>query len=58
MPKQPAALYVYSAKQSDFDPATGEVKNGYLRYVIIFLMQRLPVPAWRKNHPLTACPES
>ena len=34
MPKQPAALYVYSAKQNDFDPATGEVKNGYLRYVI------------------------
>ncbi|HET9745178.1 MAG TPA: hypothetical protein VFP97_05655 [Chitinophagaceae bacterium] len=34
MPKQPAALYVYSAKQNDVDPATGEVKNGYLRYVI------------------------
>lgn len=34
MPKQPAALYVYSAKEKDFDPATGEVKNGYLRYVI------------------------
>jgi hypothetical protein len=34
MPKQPAALYVYSAKDIDFDPATGEVKNGYLRSVI------------------------
>ena len=34
MPKQPAALYVYSAKEKDFDPVTGEVKNGYLRYVI------------------------
>ena len=34
MPKQPAALYVYSAKDKDYDPATGEVKNGYLRYVI------------------------
>ena len=34
MPKQPAALYVYSAKQKDVDAATGEVKNGYLRYVI------------------------
>ena len=34
MPKQPAALYVYTAKDEDFDPATGEVKNGYLRYVI------------------------
>ena len=34
MPKQPAALYVYTAKEKDFDPATGEVKNGYLRYVI------------------------
>ena len=34
MPKGPSALYVYSAKEKDFDPATGEVKNGYLRYVI------------------------
>lgn len=34
MPKQPAALYVYSADDKDFNPATGEVKNGYLRYVI------------------------
>lgn len=34
MPKQPAALYVYSAKEEDFDHATGEVKNGYLRYVV------------------------
>ena len=34
MPKQPAALYVYSAKDQDYDPATGEVKNGYLRSVI------------------------
>lgn len=34
MPKQPAALYVYAADQKDFDSVTGEVKNGYLRYVI------------------------
>ena len=34
MPKQPATLYVYSAKDKDVDAATGEVKNGYLRYVI------------------------
>jgi len=34
MPKQPAALYVYSAKDEEFNPATGEVKDGYLRYVI------------------------
>jgi hypothetical protein len=34
MPKRPAALYVYSADEKDFEPATGEVKNGYLRYVI------------------------
>jgi hypothetical protein len=27
-------LYVYSAKEQDYDPATGEVKNGYLRSVI------------------------
>ena len=34
MPKQPATLYVFSASDKDFDRATGEVKNGYLRYVI------------------------
>jgi hypothetical protein len=34
MPKQPTTLYVYSAKGEDFDTATGEVKNGALRYVI------------------------
>lgn len=34
MPKQPATLYVYSAKDEEYDPTTGEVKNGYLRYVI------------------------
>jgi hypothetical protein len=34
MPKEPAALYVYSAKDEEFNRATGEVKNGYLRYVI------------------------
>jgi len=34
MPKQPTTLYVYSAKDEDFDTATGEVKNGFLRYVI------------------------
>ena len=34
MPTRPAALYVYAAEDKDFDTATGEVKNGYLRYVI------------------------
>ena len=34
MPKQPASLYVYAAGDKDFNQATGEVKNGYLRYVI------------------------
>lgn len=34
MPKNPATLYVYSAKPDDFNVTTGEVKNGYLRYVI------------------------
>lgn len=34
MPKQPAALYVYSANDSNYNHITGEVKNGYLRYVI------------------------
>jgi hypothetical protein len=34
MPTNPAALYVYSAEDKDFNSTTGEVKNGYLRYVI------------------------
>lgn len=34
MPKQPTTLYVYSAPKEDYNPATGEVKNGYLRYVV------------------------
>jgi len=34
MPKEPAALYVYSAKGKDYNPVTGEVTNGYLRSVI------------------------
>ncbi len=34
MPKQPTSLYSYTANEGDFDPATGEVKKGYLRYVI------------------------
>ncbi len=34
MPRTPATLYVYSANAKDVNHATGEVKNGYLRYVI------------------------
>lgn len=34
MPKDPSTLYAFSAKDEDVDYTTGEVKNGYLRYVI------------------------
>jgi hypothetical protein len=34
MPKSPATLYVYSADAKDVNHTNGEVKNGYLRYVI------------------------
>ncbi len=34
MPRQPATLYVYSAKPGDYDVAQASVKKGYLRYVI------------------------
>ncbi len=34
MPGQPTTLYVYSASDEDYNTATGEVQNGYLRYVI------------------------
>ena len=58
MPKLPAALYVYSANDQDFDHTTGEVKNGYLRYVIYILMPLLQVQGYRKNHPPKVCPGS
>jgi hypothetical protein len=34
LPKQSAALFVYSAPDSAYNKTTGEVKNGYLRYVV------------------------
>ena len=34
MPKQPLTLYVYTAKAENYDPITGNVKDGFLRYVI------------------------
>jgi hypothetical protein len=34
MPKQPTTLFVYSASEEDYNKTTGDVKNGYLRYVI------------------------
>lgn len=34
MPDGPSTLYVYSAASKDVNQSTGEVKNGYLRYVI------------------------
>lgn len=34
MPKDPSSLYVYTAKDDQVNKTTGEVKDGYLRYVI------------------------
>jgi len=34
LPKQPTTLYVLSGKDADYDRASGEVKNSYLRYVV------------------------
>ena len=34
MPRQPASLYVYTAKAENFDAQAGTIKDGYLRYVI------------------------
>ena len=34
MPKQPTSLFVYSAKDEEFNKTTGEVTNGNLRYVV------------------------
>jgi hypothetical protein len=34
MPTHPSTLYSYSAKDEQYDAATGDVKDGYLRYVV------------------------
>ena len=34
MPKDPTTLFVYSGKDENYDTATGELKDGYLRYVV------------------------
>ncbi len=34
MPSEPSMMYVYSGKDENYDKATGELKDGKLRYVI------------------------
>lgn len=34
MPSQPATLYVYTAPEEKFNAETGEIQDGYLRYVV------------------------
>ena len=34
MPKSPTTLFVYNAADSNYNRTTGEVKSGYLRYVV------------------------
>lgn len=34
LPKQPTTLFVYTAAEENYDTANGEVKDGYLRYVV------------------------
>lgn len=34
MPSHPSTLYSYTAKADDYTPETGDVTNGYLRYVV------------------------
>ncbi|GAB3746936.1 hypothetical protein GCM10028817_03620 [Spirosoma pomorum] len=34
MPDHPSSLFSYTAKAEDFTAETGDVKNGYLRYVV------------------------
>lgn len=34
MPEHPSSLFSYTAKDEDYNPVTGEVKDGYLRYVV------------------------
>lgn len=34
MPKQPTTLFVYTCKDENYDASTGDVKDGYMRYVV------------------------
>jgi hypothetical protein len=34
MPGQPTTLYVYTCKDENYNASTGEVKDGYMRYVV------------------------
>jgi len=34
MPSHPSTLFSYTAKDEDYNPTTGEIKDGYLRYVV------------------------
>ena len=34
MPTHPSTLFAYSAKEENYNATTGEVKDGYLRYVV------------------------
>ena len=34
MPDHPSSLFVYTAKDENYNPATGDVKDGYLRSVV------------------------
>ena len=34
MPEHPSSLFVYTAKDENYDRTTGDVKEGYLRYVV------------------------
>lgn len=34
MPSQASTLYVFTSKDGEYNPATGEVQKGYLRYVV------------------------
>lgn len=34
MPSQPTTLYVYTASEDHYDTETGEIEDGYLRYVV------------------------
>jgi hypothetical protein len=34
MPRQATSLFVFTASDDNYNPATGEVKDGYMRYVV------------------------
>jgi hypothetical protein len=55
MPKQPSSLYVYSTAEEKYNKTTGEIQDGYLRYVIYIPYATAESKASHSNLKHQAC---